>query len=512
MSELRWLPEEKQWEATLRYMAPGTGDLSKIDREKMIQEKGEGAVYLGSEKIRAKVAISCVGGLVEPRDWPEDVKGWEKFQGKLMHTARWKESQQDFTGQDVVVVGTGCSAAQTVPRLVHPPYNARNVTQIMRTAPWVLAKVPEPFGRKWYAENAAWYMKNIPGLHALLRGTISIGAETDWFTLFGDSDWCKSNRQEVQNEALQRMKKIVPARYHDMLTPNFDIGCKRRIYESEWYKGFNDDRIKLTTQKLVSVGEDSVTLAAGGQFPDREDDPSGQTEVTLHADVIVLANGFDTTKWLHPMHVVGKHGRSLHDVWHERGGAQAYMGAAMDGFPNFFIVFGPNTATGHQSVILASENMVNYAIKFIGPILEGDADTVEVKQEAEIEYTQRLQRELKHSVFHAGGCVSWYFEGETGWNSTVYSRSQIDHTLRCMFPKWSDWSITLTSKGLLKKRLTRLLRTLVALAAIVGAYRLRQSGVALKSLPAIAKMTAKMSLLGLLGSVVSGAERLQEWL
>ena len=88
-------------------------------------------------------------------------------------------------------------------------------------------------------------------------------------------------------------------------------------------------------------------------------------ERKLPADVIVLANGFETKTWLHPLRVIGKDGRLMSDVWEERGGPQAYMGSTMDNYPNFFIIFGPNTATGHSSVILASENMVNYTVHFI---------------------------------------------------------------------------------------------------------------------------------------------------
>lgn len=508
VSELRWLESEKMWEATLRYMAPGTGDLSKIDREKLIQEKGEQAVYVSSEKIRAKVAISCVGGLVEPRSYPEGVTGWDNFKGDLCHTARWNE--KDFTGKDVVVVGTGCSAAQTVPRLTHPPYNARSVTQIMRTPPWVLPKVSEPGGKEWYSKNAAWWFENVPGLHLLLRSYIAYAAESEWFRYYGNSKASANNRTALRKVGLDYMHKKVPERYWKMLTPTYDVCCKRRIFDKEWYMGFNEDNIYLTNKKLLSIGENSVTLGAGGEFPDLKDASASKSEMTIPADSIILANGFDATKWLHPMNVVGKEGRGLHEVWAERGGPQAYMGAAMDGFPNFFIVFGPNTATGHTSVILASENMANYAAKFVRKILEGDATTVEVKKEAEIEWTTRIQRELKRSVFHIGGCVSWYVDRETGWNSSVYSRTQIDHTLRCMFPNWSDWTIELTRKGLIKKRVWQLLRLVFTASAIVGMYRLRRSGIKLRNLPAVAKMSAKMSLMALLGQVSAGAESLQE--
>lgn len=96
-----------------------------------------------------------------------------------------------------------------------------------------------------------------------------------------------------------------------------------------------------------------------------------------------------------------------------------YMGAALDGFPNFFTIFGPNTATGHSSVILASENMVEMTLKFVKPILNGDVGTVEIKKEAELEWARDTQSALKKRIWSIGGCKSWY-QTEDGWNSTVY--------------------------------------------------------------------------------------------
>jgi len=514
ITEVRWLPEEKLWQATIQHMAPGTGDLSRFDRERLIKEKGREAVYLSTEIVRAKVVMSCVGGLVEPRDWPEDVTGWEKFKGPLMHTARWAQGidGDDFTGKDVVVVGTGCSAAQAVPRLVHPPYNANSVTQIMRSAPWVIPKTAEPGGKAWYAKNMPWYFENIPFLHKFFRLGFATYMEALWFEAFGDKERHRVARQKYQKLALQHMHKIVPERYWEMLTPKFEILCKRRIIDREWYQGLNDPRITITTQQLTSVDENSVTLSAGGHFPDRTDDPTASTEVTIKADAIVLANGFETTKWLHPIEVYGKDGRSMTEVWAERGGAQAYMCNAMDGFPNFFFICGPNSFTGHQSVILATENLVNYSLKFIRQILSGDAETIEVKKEAEIEWTQRTQDELNRRVFSIGGCVSWYFNKSTGWNSTMYPRSQVDHTIRCWFPNWSHWNITRTNKGLVKHGLSRTLRVLAIGFAIVAFYRGRQSGMKLKNMPALATMSVKMAAIGLLGQIASTAEKLQELL
>jgi cation diffusion facilitator CzcD-associated flavoprotein CzcO len=397
-------------------MVAGMGDLGAKDRMKVVEEKGEAAVYSETEIVRAKVVISCVGGLVEPKGWPDDIPGIEGFKGPAFHSARWDESV-DFTDKKVVVVGTGCSSAQLVPRLPNAPYNAKSVVQLMRSPPWVVPSFAPPGGDEWWEKNSVALLKAVPGLLQALRFTIFAGAELEFKQLFPNTPYAEKHRKIYEAQMIKRMKKIAPEKYHEMLTPNYGVGCKRRIFDKRWYQCLNDDRIELTTQPLVRVKENSVVIGPGVTYPPGAKSDMPEREVP--ADIIVLANGFDTTKWLHPLRVVGKGGKDLVETMEERGGAQAYQGTAMDGFPNFFMIFGPNTATGHSSVVMASENMVLYSLKFIKLLLNGDASTVDVKHEAEVEYTAKIQRALKDTVFMSGGCVSWYFT-KNGWNSTVY--------------------------------------------------------------------------------------------
>jgi cation diffusion facilitator CzcD-associated flavoprotein CzcO len=137
----------------------------------------------------------------------------------------------------------------------------------------------------------------------------------------------------------------------------------------------------------------------------------------ISADVIILANGFEATRWLHPLSVYGRDGVSLQAVWKQRGGPAAYMGIAVDGFPNFFIAVGPNTANGHHSLILTSENTISYILKMIKPILSGKVQRVEVKKQAVSKWTKDVTKDMKETVFAA--CRSWYVD-EEGHNSTMY--------------------------------------------------------------------------------------------
>jgi cation diffusion facilitator CzcD-associated flavoprotein CzcO len=396
----------------------GAGDLSEYDRAQKIKTQGPESVYIVQETVRAKVVVSAVGGLVEPKVWPDTIPGQDKFQGPIFHSARWRYDV-DLKDKDVIVVGTGCSAAQFVPRLTKE-YGAKSVTQLMRSPPWIVPRQQPPFGEKNWEKWAPLLNTYVPGFNKAIRSLVAVGAEYDW-RLFGSTEHSQKERKKLEDELVAYMKKTVPKKYHEILTPDYGVGCKRRIFDATWLIGLNDPLIELTTLPLTSVGEKTVTLGPGRTYPDPKITTSSAPthEVTVPADVIILANGFQTTKWLHPLDITGRDGRKLHDVFDSRGGPSMYMGMALDGFPNFFTIFGPNTATGHSSVILASENMVNMSLKFVKPILDGDVTRTEIKKEAELEWDKDTQEALKKRVWHTGGCRSWYETAE-GWNSTVY--------------------------------------------------------------------------------------------
>lgn len=187
VSELRWLEDEQLWEATLTHMVPGTGDLSRKAMNKRIAEQGRESVYLRQEIVRARIVCSCAGGLVEPNAWPSSIPGRDSFEGPVFHSARWDHSV-DFNDKNVVVIGTGCSAAQFVPRLIKEPYNAKSVTQIMRSPPWVVPKavplVAKKITRNIAPRSSATYpaWPNYSGSYALLPES-RIGSQSSMITV-----------------------------------------------------------------------------------------------------------------------------------------------------------------------------------------------------------------------------------------------------------------------------------------------------------------------------------------
>lgn len=176
-------------------MVPGTGDLSLHDRNQKIAKHGEHAVYLKTEIIRAKIVISAVGGLVEPNTFPEQISGREQFKGEIFHSARWRYDV-DLKDKNVIVLGTGCSAAQFVPRLTKD-YHAKKVTQLMRSPPWVVPRIQPPFGKKAWEKHSSKILRNVPGVGWLLRQLLAAASESEW-VLFGQSDKSVKAREKVK--------------------------------------------------------------------------------------------------------------------------------------------------------------------------------------------------------------------------------------------------------------------------------------------------------------------------
>ncbi|KAI1034442.1 hypothetical protein LB504_004382 [Fusarium proliferatum] len=437
----KWNPKVHLWEVTFQRLLHGVGDLSAADRKHIEDTKGPSFVYSSETTWTCSVLVSAVGGLVEPAPWPADVPGKDKFQGDIIHSARW-DSSVDFHGKNVVVVGTGCSAAQLVPRLLSSDYGASHVTQLMREPPWVLPRVTPPLGDSFYKSWSPFLCKYVPGYMQMFRAVVALATELD-FGLFGAERWSERKRDTLQRQLLKHMRETVPPKYHDILTPHYSVGCKRRIYDTAWFPCLHDSRMELTTLAMKSVDEQSVNLGPGSKTHPAEKHTG--VSRSIPADIIVLANGFAVNRWFHPLQIVGSKGSTLQEEFDERGGPQLYRGTALDGFPNMFVLFGPNSFTGHSSVVLGLENQVAQAIKLMRPILSGEAQKVEVTRSAVYKYNAEVQSDLKKTVWNGGGCHNWYVNDD-GRNSMSYPYSMAYQTIRFMFPTWSDWEVSWLEK------------------------------------------------------------------
>ncbi|KAF8591629.1 FAD/NAD(P)-binding domain-containing protein [Ramaria rubella] len=360
-----------------------------------------------------RLLFSGVGILVEPKE--PDIPGKETFEGPLFHTARWIDGV-DLKDKNVVVLGNGCSASQMVP-IITPL--TKSLTQFIRTPHWLLERE-----NTVYSPTMSWAYRNIPLLARLKRLKIFLDLEFDEYKLFLSNKIGIRKRRETEKESMEFIYKTAPKKYHDMLIPNYEIACKRRVFDADsaYLKSLHAPNLLLTKDPVLEILPHGVRTG----------------KKTYHADVVIMATGFKTNNGLGPLRIRGREGEWLNDRWKKQGGPGAYNSTAVHGFPNFMMIFGPNSATGYSSVLLAIENMVNYSLKIAEPIIQGRATAVEVKEHPEKAYLARLQAACAGKVWD-GACNNWYVTS-TGWNSTMYPWSQFYFWWRCEFPIRRDWT------------------------------------------------------------------------
>ncbi|XHG03123.1 hypothetical protein AWENTII_006444 [Aspergillus wentii] len=358
-----------------------------------------------------QILFAASGGLVEPQ--PCDIPGADTFNGSIFHSARWNHDVS-LEGKNVAVIGNGCTATQIVPAIVN---RVKSLTQFIRSQHWVF-----PSANIAYPSWLQWTFRNIPLTMRLHRFQVFLMAEND-FRLFPMTKAAAKLRQARRETVDMYMRETAPAKYHDILIPDFEVGCKRRVFDAGYLESLHKENLLLTDSKIEEIVPEGIKTANG----------------IIPTDVIVLATGFQTNKYLWYMEVEGRDGKTVHEHWSKYGGPEAYNTSVMNGFPNFFLLLGPNSVTGHTSALMAAENSVNYALRILKPVLDGNATSVEIKEKAEDDYAQKVQEALRNCVWHAG-CKTWYVNDKR-WNSMAYPWTQGHFWYRSLFPVWSDWNI-----------------------------------------------------------------------
>lgn len=329
-------------------------------------------------QIRAAVMVGAVGPLCEPN--LPDIKGFNDFDGKIVHSARW-DNDYDYAGKRVAVIGTGASAIQVVPQLGK---TVGHLDVYQRTAPWIVPRNERPYLK---AEN--WAFKNIPGYQAAARGTIYTASE---FVAFGMTYAPKALKpvEGICRATIARAIKSPELR--EKVTPKFAVGCKRILKSNDWYPTLARDNVELVTDGIASIAPTGIVTADG---------------TARDVDVIVVATGFHVTDSPVFERIVGADGRSLAGVW-EEGGMRGYKGSFVHGFPNMMLMVGPSTGLGHTSMVYMIESQLNYLVDYLKTARSGSITRVDVKAEAQQAYTEGIQRKLRRSVWTNGGCASWY--------------------------------------------------------------------------------------------------------
>jgi cation diffusion facilitator CzcD-associated flavoprotein CzcO len=336
----------------------------------------------------ADVLIAAPGPLSEPSI--PDLPGLENFDGTVFHTATWNHDH-DLRGRKVAFVGTGASAIQAVPE-IQPVVEQMTVFQ--RTPPWVVPHRDRPITR---AERAIY--NKVPALQRLVRSTVYGLREL----LVPGLAYRPKLMKGVEKLARRHIATQVPdPELRRRVTPDYAIGCKRILPSNKWYPALGADNVELLPEGIAEVRPDGV-VSAGGEF--RE------------ADTIIFGTGFYVTDIPLAEIVRGADGRTLAELWNRS--PQAYRGSTIAGFPNLFLLVGPNVGLGHNSIVFMIEAQITYVLDALAQMRARGAGTVEVRRDALEAYNARLQGRMGRTVWNSGGCASWYIDAE-GRNTTIW--------------------------------------------------------------------------------------------
>jgi 4-hydroxyacetophenone monooxygenase len=345
------------------------------------------------ETLTANAVISAVGQLNRPQ--LPSIEGRDRFAGPSFHSARWDDGVE-LTGQRVAVIGTGCSAAQFVPIIAE---QAAVVEVFQRTPNWMF---PVPHYHFEVPAGLQWLLSNIPAYRQWYRFWLFWrSAETLRPMAEVDPEW-PNQQQSVSelNDMLRAMLvEAMEPQYADRsdlwekVLPQYPPAAKRIIIDNgSWATALHRDNVTLTTDHIDRITPEGVVTADG----------------ELHEfDVLIYGTGFQPSRFLMPMKVVGRGGVNIHEQWD--GDARAYLGITVPAFPNFFVLYGPNTnIVVNGSIIWFSECEVRYVMECLRHVLAGDARALDVKSEVHDRYNQEIDAENLRMAWGVSNVNSWY--------------------------------------------------------------------------------------------------------
>ncbi|UJR21710.1 hypothetical protein I4U23_024787 [Adineta vaga] len=363
VTQLKWIEDRQLWQVTT--------------------ESNSG------EKVFYSRSVILGSGPLSNEAYPKDIKGIDKFEGEMCHTAKWNKSF-DFVNKRVAVIGTGASAIQAVPEI-----QKMGVSQLLvfqRTPPWVIPRLDRRI-TDW-EKNV---LKRFPIIQKLIRVMIYWGAES--IALSFVYRW----PLRVINQLLAKYnltREVKDPELRKKVTPTWEFGCKRMLLTNEWYSTLQKTNVKLVTNRIREIKAHSIVTHDGDEYP---------------VDIIIWSTGFQVQTF--PLPVYGVNGCSLTEQWSET--LQAYRGATVPNFPNLYILLGPNTGLGHTSVVIMIESQINYIAEAFLYMDKYNLKSLEVNREAHDNFNQTVQLKSKKTVWLSGGCHSWYQDAK-GNNSTIW--------------------------------------------------------------------------------------------
>jgi cation diffusion facilitator CzcD-associated flavoprotein CzcO len=337
--------------------------------------------------MTARVLVSAAGPLSEPSI--PDIKGLRDFKGTIFHSASW-DHEHDLAGERVAVIGTGASAIQFVPK-IQPEVGELHLYQ--RTAPWIMPRTERKITR---AERAVY--RRFPAAQRAMRTGIFWGRELIALPLLRHR---LTPLLRKVGEAHLR-KQVPDPELRARLTPDYEPGCKRLLISNTYLPALTQPNVSVLTDGIQEVRENSIVDANG---------------VEREVDTIILGTGFHVTDLPIVQRLRDGDGRTLGEHWAD--GLSAHRGTTVAGFPNLFFLLGPNTGSGHMSVIFNAESQVSYVMGALEHMERAGAAAVEPRPEAQDAWNDSVQARMDGTVWTAGGCASWYLDAN-GRNTTLW--------------------------------------------------------------------------------------------
>ena len=343
----------------------------------------------------ARTVVSAVGALHLPK--AAQLPGLETFAGPAFHSAHWRHDV-DLEGRAVAVIGTGASAIQFIPEIAA---RVGRLTVYQRSPPWVLPRHDRPVPRLLRALFAL-----VPGLLRAWRALQYWRAEA---VALGLAHKPKLMGRGQKRSARFKEREIVDEDLRLKLNPFYTMGCKRVLLSDDFYATMTRPNVELVTHPIREVRERSIVTADG---------------VERRCDVIIQATGFEPFNPAKGMAIRGRDGRTLADDWQDR--PQAFRGVAVSGYPNYFMLMGPNSGLGHNSIVFMIEAQVRYVMQCLGWLNQGRLETVEVRTDVQEAENKRLEARFGRTVWQTTRasdwqlpCTSWYVDSQ-GRNATLW--------------------------------------------------------------------------------------------
>jgi cation diffusion facilitator CzcD-associated flavoprotein CzcO len=381
----RYAPQA-EIQAYLEDVARRNGVLDRIRTGTEVQgadwdeERAKWVLRTSAGEHEADVLLTACGQLSVPSVPP--LEGLDDFAGPAFHTARWRHDA-DLAGKRVAVIGTGCSAIQVVPA-IQP--KVQSIAIYQRSPGWTIPKMDFA-----YSARTQRLFERFPVLQRMDRaavfGFMELGAAA-----MTNRRWLLAPFRAMARANIN--KAIKDPQLRAKVTPSDEVGCKRIMLTDEWYPTLTKPNVELVTDRIAAVTPGGVRTADGTERP---------------ADVLILATGFRTHGFVAPMEITGAGGRTLAQEW--AGVPRAYLGMSVTGFPNMFLLYGPNTNGGTGSVIYTIEAAVNHVIAALRELERARARKIQLNAARAEAYDRELRAALAGTVWHTG-CTSWYVDAD----------------------------------------------------------------------------------------------------